>query len=93
MKNLTPELVAKAKTARSADELFELAKANGVELSEEESKTYFAQLGASGAVGDDELEAVAGGIGCGGETDDDSDTTDVGLDLNISNGANNSKYV
>ena len=61
MKNLTPELIAKAKAAKSAEELFELAKANNVELTEEEAKTYFEQLNANGAVSDDELDAVAGG--------------------------------
>ena len=61
MKNLTPELIAKAKAAKSAEELFELAKENNVELTEEEAKTYFEQLNANGAVSDDELELVAGG--------------------------------
>ena len=63
MKNLTPELIAKAKTAKSAEELLELAKANNVELAETEAKTYFAQLKANGAVSDDELDVVAGGCG------------------------------
>ena len=35
MKNLTPELIAKAKTAKSAEELLALAKDNNVELTEE----------------------------------------------------------
>ena len=61
MKNLTPELIAKAKTAESAEALFELAKANNVELTEEEAKTYFEQLNANCTVSDDELDAVAGG--------------------------------
>ena len=68
MKNLTSELIAKAKTAKSAEELFELAKANDVELTEEEAKTYFEQLGANGTVSDDELDIVTGGgkeEGCG----------------------------
>jgi hypothetical protein len=64
MKNLTPELIAKAKTAESAEKLFEIAKENGVELTAEEAKTYFAQLNANGAVSDDELDVVAGGLGC-----------------------------
>ena len=64
MKNLTPELIAKAKAAQSAEELFEIAKANNVEMTEEEAKTYFAQLNANGAVSDDELDAVSGGGGC-----------------------------
>ena len=71
MKNLTPELIAKAKAAKSTEELLALAKANNVELTEEEAKTYFEQLNANGAVSDDELGAVAGGsflgISCPGE--------------------------
>ena len=77
MKNLTPELIAKAKAAKSAEELFELAKENNVELTEEEAKTYFEQLNANGAVSDDELGAVAGGflgISC---PDNDGEETDV----------------
>ena len=62
MKNLTPELIAKAKAAKSAEELFALAKENNVELTEEEAKTYFEQLNANGAVSDEELDAVAGGF-------------------------------
>jgi Zn finger protein HypA/HybF involved in hydrogenase expression len=64
MKNFTPELIAKAKTAESAEKLFEIAKENGVALTAEEAKTYFAQLNANGAVSDDELDVVAGGLGC-----------------------------
>ena len=71
MKNLTTELIAKAKTAKSAEELLALAKDNNVELTEEEAKTYFEQLNANGAVSDDELGAVAGGgslgLSCPGE--------------------------
>ena len=61
MKNLTPELIAKAKAAKSAEELFALAKDNNVELTEAEAKTHFEQLNANGTVSDDELELVAGG--------------------------------
>ena len=38
MKNLTPELIAKAKTAESAEKLFEIAKENGVELTAEDKR-------------------------------------------------------
>ena len=93
MTNLTPELIAKAKAAKSVGELLELAKANGADLTETEAKTYFAQLGANGAVADDELEAVSGGANCGGENDSDADTTDSNLSMNIGNDKNNSKYV
>ena len=66
MKNLTPELVEKAKAAKSAEELLELAKANDVEITEEEAKAYFDQLNSNGSVSDEELDAVAGGASVGG---------------------------
>ena len=62
MKNLTPEIIEKAKAAKSAEELAEIIKTNNVELTEEETKACFAQLNENGAVSDDELDAVAGGI-------------------------------
>ena len=53
---LKEEMIAKAKEARSVEELITLAKANNVELTEEEAKAYFAQLNPkSGALDDDEL--------------------------------------
>ena len=63
MKKLTPEIVEKAKTAASVDELLAIAKENDVELTEDEAKIYFAQLNANGAVADEELDLVAGGCG------------------------------
>ena len=57
------ELFEKAKAAKSAEELLSLAKANGVELTEEEAAEYFAQLNKSGEISDEELDNVAGG-GC-----------------------------
>ena len=66
MKNLTPEMIEKAKAAKSAEELLEVAKAGGVELTADEAATYFAQLNPqSGELDDDALDGVAGG-GCGG---------------------------
>ena len=41
MKNLTPEMIEKAKAAKSAEELLEVAKAGGVELTADEAATYF----------------------------------------------------
>ena len=62
MTNFTPELVEKAKTAASAEELLELAKATGVEMTAAEAATYFAQLNPkSGELDDDDLDNVAGG--------------------------------
>ena len=79
MKNFTPKLITKAKATKSAEELLTLAKANNVELTEDEAKTYFEQLNANGAVSDDELELVAGGglfgISCSDDEDDDEDDT------------------
>ena len=75
MSNKNPELIAKAKAAKTAEELIELAKDNNVELTEEEAKTYFEQLNANGAVSDDELDVVAGGsflgISCSSEDEEE----------------------
>ena len=58
------ELIAKAKHAKSPEELMALAKENGVELTEESAKSYFNQLNPkTGELADDELDNVAGG-GC-----------------------------
>ena len=67
MKNFNAEMIEKAKTAKSAEELLEIAKANGVEMTEDEAATYFAQLNPkSGELDYDDLDAVAGGAGgCG----------------------------
>ena len=65
MKNLTPEMIEKAKAAKSAEELLEIAKANNIEMTADEAATYFAQLNQSGELNDDDLDAVAGGVsGC-----------------------------
>ena len=66
MKNLKPEMIEKAKAAKSAEELLELAKENNVEMTADEAATYFAQLNPkSGELDDDDLDNVAGGA-CGG---------------------------
>ena len=62
MKNFNAEMIEKAKAVKSAEELLELAKANGVDLTADEATTYFAQLNPkSGELDDDELDNVAGG--------------------------------
>ena len=58
------ELLEKAKAAKSAKELLELARANSVELTEAEAESYFSQLHQSGELSDEELDNVAGGGGC-----------------------------
>ena len=64
--NFHAKLVEKAKAAKTAEELYEIAKANGVEMTEDEAEIYFAQLNPKGGeLADDELDGVAGGA-CGG---------------------------
>ena len=61
---MNEEMIAKAKEAKSVEELIALAKENGIELNQEDAKMYFEQLNAKkGELSDDELDAVAGG-GC-----------------------------
>ncbi|MDE7399064.1 MAG: hypothetical protein K2N06_05995 [Oscillospiraceae bacterium] len=60
---ITPELMAKARQAKSVEELLALAKENEIELSENEAKAYFEQLNKSGEISDEELDNVSGG-GC-----------------------------
>lgn len=57
------ELILKVKGVKSAEELFALAKENGVELTAQSANAYFEQLNKSGELSDGELENVAGG-GC-----------------------------
>ena len=57
---LTQEMMEKSRAAKSADELLEIAKANGVELTADEAKTYFEQI-SSCQLDEDLLEGVAGG--------------------------------
>lgn len=59
----TPELMAKAKQAKSHSELLELAKENGFDISEEKAKVYFEKMNTSGELSDDELNSVSGGCG------------------------------
>ena len=76
MTSYTPDLIAKAKAAKSSEELFELAKVNGMEITKEDARTYFDQLNATGVVSDDELDVVAGGflgISCPGDEEADAD--------------------
>ncbi len=62
----TPEMMEKIKACKSAQELFELAKENGFELSKEEAEKQFADINKTGDISDEELGNVSGG-GCSGE--------------------------
>ncbi|MBR1578935.1 MAG: hypothetical protein IJ668_00325 [Selenomonadaceae bacterium] len=54
------EQIERAAACKSVAELRELAKSEGIELTDDEAETYFAELN-SVRVSDDELDAVAGG--------------------------------
>ncbi|MBE6668555.1 MAG: hypothetical protein E7607_09655 [Ruminococcaceae bacterium] len=60
MKNFNAEMIEKAKAAKSAKELFELAKAEGIDITEDEARKYFEQINLP-ALDDELLDMVSGG--------------------------------
>ena len=64
MKKFAKEMIDKAKAAKSVEEILEFAKANSVEMTEKEAKSYFAQLNPKcGELDNDDLDNVSGGCG------------------------------
>ena len=61
------ELIEKAKTAKTAEELLEMAKEESIEMSAEQAAEYFVTIHASGELSDEELDNVSGGCGSGDE--------------------------
>ena len=59
--NISKELIEKAKTAKSAEELLEMAKVENIELNAEEAAQAFAKMNKNGELSDEELDNVAGG--------------------------------
>ena len=59
--NVSKELLEKAKAAKTAEELIEMAKTENIELSAEEAEKAFAELNKTGELSDEELNNVAGG--------------------------------
>ena len=58
----TEEQIKKAKAAKTPEELLKMAEENGIELTLEQAKGYYAMLNPkAGALSDEELENVAGG--------------------------------
>lgn len=55
------ELLNKLKAAKSAQELIEIAKAEGKELSADEAEKMFAEINAEGELDDELSENIAGG--------------------------------
>ena len=63
---LTKELVAKAKEAKTSEELMALAKENGIDMTEESAASLFEQLNSkTSELSDSELDNVSGGCGGG----------------------------
>ena len=63
---LTKELVAKAKEAKTSEELMALAKETGIDMTEESVALAFEQLNSkTGELSDSELDNVSGGCGGG----------------------------
>ena len=58
---LTNELIEKAKTAKTAEELLAMAKAENIEMTAEEAAKVYAELHKTGALSDEELDNVSGG--------------------------------
>ena len=63
--NISKELLEKAKQAKTAEELLAMAKAENIELTEEQAAQAFAKMNKNGELSDEELDNVAGG-GCQG---------------------------
>lgn len=63
--NVSKELLERAKTAKTEEELLAMAKEENIELTEEEAAKYFAELHKTGELSDDELNNVSGGGLCG----------------------------
>lgn len=61
--NISKELMEKAKCAKTAEELSELARAENVELTAGQAEKVFAELRNSGELSDEELDNVSGGCG------------------------------
>ena len=60
MANFTTEIIEKAKGAKSANELLELARAEGIDITEDEARKYFEQINLPD-LDDELLDMVSGG--------------------------------
>ena len=60
MTDFSAEMIQKAKDAKSAKELFELAKAEGIDITEDEARKYFEQINLPD-LDDELLDMVSGG--------------------------------
>lgn len=58
--NDSKELLKKAKTAKTAEELLAMAKEENIELTSEQAAMVFANLNKTGELSDEELDNVTG---------------------------------
>ncbi len=65
----TAEQIRTAKKAKTAEELMEFAKENGMKLTEDEARSFISRWHRTGALSDEELNNVSGG--CGGSSTPD----------------------
>ena len=61
--NVSKELLKKAKTAKTAEELIEMAKEENIELTVEQATKALAKMNKNSELSDEELDNVAGGGG------------------------------
>ena len=64
--NVSKELLKKAKTAKTAEELIEMAKEENIELTVEQATKALAKMNKNSELSDEELDNVSGG--CKGRT-------------------------
>ena len=70
-KEITTDIALKAMECKSVEELMELAKAEGFELTKDEAEAYFAEMN-DVELNEEKLKAVAGGVcwtNCPSESD------------------------
>lgn len=75
-KGISPELMQKARRAKSPDDLAALAREHGLSLSPKEAQDCFRRLHHTGELQDEELENVSGG-GCGRNGQEDKNEVDA----------------
>lgn len=75
---VSKELFDKAKTAKTAAELKELAKKEGIDLTLEEAAELFAKLHHTGELADEELDSVTGG--CADPSPDGGADNEMGVE-------------
>ena len=66
---ISMELLQKAKTAGSVEELLAMAKKNNIDLTPEDAEKYYSRLHQNGEMSDEELDNVAGGFCSGAAID------------------------